>query len=262
MRSNRNAPLDIKLKVLESCLVASTLHNAETWADSKIERLEVVYRRMLKSVLGVRMSTCSEFLYVELGVHSIRTYIMVKQFNFWQKVQELDASDPLQYAISLGERYNLKEVKHYVNLIKTYENADEIVTDFHEKIRNDIRKKAEQNRTRYITYLKINPLLDHPEVYKATYGHKNVSMIGKLRTTTHNLQIDMGRRTSTPTELRKCHCGEVEDEEHFLLRCYAYTNIRQRHHVTQTTTLTSILDDNKYVPYITALYEERKLYHG
>ena len=262
LRSNRNAPLDIKLKVLESCLVASTLHNAETWADSKIERLEVVYRRMLKSVLGVRMSTCSEFLYVELGVHSIRTYIMVKQFNFWQKVQELDDSDPLQYAISLGERYNLKEVKHYVNLIKTYNNADEIVTDFHEKIRNDIRKKAEQNRTRYITYLKINPLLDHPEVYKTTYGHKNVSMLGKLRTTTHNLQIDMGRRTSTPTELRKCHCGAVEDEEHFLLRCYAYTNIRQRHHVTQTTTLTSILDDNKYVPYITALYEERKLYHG
>ena len=182
------------MKVLESCVLYSILHNAETWADSKIDRLEVVYRRMLKSVLGVRMTTCTEFLFVELGVHSIKTHLLVKQFNFWQKVKKLDNSDPLRYAISLGERYKLKEIKHYENLIQTYANADEIVAEFHEKIRNEIRRKAEMNRTRYQTYLKINPLLDHPEVYRSLFGHKKVSMIAKLRTTTHNLQIDMGRR--------------------------------------------------------------------
>ena len=61
LRNNKNAPVDIKLKVLESCVLYSILHNAETWADSKIDRLEVVYRRLLKLVLGVRMTTCTEF---------------------------------------------------------------------------------------------------------------------------------------------------------------------------------------------------------
>ena len=262
LRNNKNAPVDIKLKVLESCVLHSILHNAETWADSKIDRLEVVYRRMLKSVLGVRMTTCTEFLFVELGVHSIKTYLMVKQFSFLQKVKELDSSGPLRYVISLGEQFNLKEIRHYENLIQTYASADEIVAEFHEKMRNEIRRKAELNRTRYQTYLKINPLLDHPDVYRSLFGHKKVSMIAKLRTTTHNLQIDMGRRTSTPTELRKCHCGSVEDEEHFLLRCPSYINIRQQYRITQETTLSTILNNNIMVPYINSIYENRKLYHG
>ena len=261
LRSNRNAPVDVKLTVLEACIFSAILHNAETWADSKIDQLEIVYRRMLKSVLGVRMTTCSEFLYVELGVHSIKTYLQVKQFNFWKKVLCLGDSDPLTYAIALGKRYNIKEVKHYENLIEKYENADEIIKEFHEKVKNDIRKKAEQNRSRYITYLKVNPLLEHPSVYKSIYSSKTVSMIAKLRTTTHNLQIDMGRRTLTPPEQRTCHCGAKEDEEHFLLHCNTYTNIRHHHHVTNTT-ISTILDDAKYIPYINSLYDERKLYRS
>ena len=54
--------------MLEACVISSILHNAETWADSKIDQLEVEYRRMLKSILGIRMTACSEMLFVELGV--------------------------------------------------------------------------------------------------------------------------------------------------------------------------------------------------
>ena len=261
LRSNRNAPIDVKLRILESCVVQAILHNAETWADCRIDQLEVVYRRMMKSVLGVRMTTCSELLYVELGVHSIKTYVRMKEFEFWKKVQDLSDFDPLKYVISLGKKFNLKEVRHYENLLEKYANTDEIIAEFHEKIRQDIRNKADQNRTRYVTYLKVNPLLEHPSIYKTTYSHKNVSMIAKLRTTTHNLQIDMGRRTCTPPEQRKCHCGVKEDEEHFLLSCNSYANIRHQHHIKHKT-IATILDDTNYIPYINSLYEERKLYHG
>ena len=71
----------------------------------------------------------------------------------------------------------------------------------------------------------------------------------------------MGRRTCTPPEQRKCHCGVKEDEEHFLLSCNSYANIRRQHHITHKT-IATILDDTNYIPYINSLYEERKLYHG
>ena len=77
LRTNKNAPIGIKLKVLDSCVVASLLHNAETWADTKTERLEVIYRRMLKAILGVRMTTVSDLLYIELGVCSIKTKLLM-----------------------------------------------------------------------------------------------------------------------------------------------------------------------------------------
>ena len=262
LRSNRNAPVDIKLKVLESCIVSSLLHNAETWADSKIERLEVLHRRMLKSILGVRMTTCSEFLHIELGVPSVKTYLLVKQFNFWKKVVDLSDSDPLTYAITLGKQYKLKEINHYDNLLEKYNSSDDIITEYYTNLKIQIRKKAEENRSRYVTYLSINPLLEHPSVYKTTFGYKNVSMLAKLRTTTHNLQIEMGRRTSTPRENRTCHCGSVEDEEHFLLKCQSYIPMRIHHNITNNTTIAKVLDDSMLLPYISSLYEARKLYHA
>ena len=89
LRTNINAPVQVKLKVLEACVVSALLHNAETWADSNIERLEVSHRKMLKAIMGVRSTTCSELLYVELEVISIKTYVMIKQWKFWKKVAEL-----------------------------------------------------------------------------------------------------------------------------------------------------------------------------
>ena len=46
---------------------------------SKLNRLEAVYRRMLKPILGVGMMTCSEFLYIELGVLPIKIQVTLKQ---------------------------------------------------------------------------------------------------------------------------------------------------------------------------------------
>ena len=151
------------------------------------------------------MTTPTEFLQVELGVPSVKTYVLVKEFKFWMKVVELSDSDPLMYAVTLGRRYNLKEVAHYDKLLEKYNTADDIITEYFTKINAQIRKKAEENRSRYVTYLSINPLLEHPSSYKSIFSYKDVSMLAKLRTTSHNLQIDMGRRTGTPRERRTCH---------------------------------------------------------
>ncbi len=257
LRNNANAPVDVKLKVLEDCTLA-ILYNAETWANSKIDRLDVVHRRMLKAILGIGVTTCKEFPYIELGVPSIKTRIEMMQWEFWNKVIELDNDTPLKQVIATAEQYRLKEVKHYSDLVKTFGNKQEIEEQFFEKTRESIRKKADEGRSKYKTYLQINPNLETPTYYNDIYNYRQVSMIAKLRVSMHNLQVEMGRRSRTPRDLRLCQCEQsVEDELHFLTQCVFYNDIRLNHRVSGNTKLCEILNDKQYVEYIDLLYKHR-----
>ena len=111
LRENNNAPIHIKIKALNSCIIASILHNCETWANSNLQQLEVKYRRILKCILGVSQSTCSELLFVELPVLPISTQVKIKQYNFWKKVDNiLVENDPLRVTINEARRGLMEKV--------------------------------------------------------------------------------------------------------------------------------------------------------
>ena len=258
LRCNRNAPTDVKLKALEACTLYSLLYNAETWACAKIDNLETIYRRMLKSILGIGMTVCNEIVYIELGMISVKTRVKIKQWRFWKGVMEMDEVNPIMYVIREARRLKMKEVRYYDNLIAQYENVEEIVQEFFEEIRDDIRTKAENGRTKYATYLMINPSLTKPTIYENLKLHKHVSMVGKLRSSSHNLHVEMGRRSGKVRERRVCVCENgVEDEEHFLKRCQLYYDIRRDHNITNQT-LEEILNDATKIRYISDLMERRK----
>ena len=61
-------------------------------------------------------------------------------------------------------------------------------------------------------------------------------MMGKLRMSSHNLYNEMGRRTGKVRERRVCVFENgVEDEEHFLIRCQLYYDIRRDHNIANQT---------------------------
>ena len=257
LRSNRNAPLDVKMKTLDACL-SSLVYNGETWASANFDHLEVIYRRMLKSSGGVGMTVCNEFVYLELGIVSLRTQVMIKQYRFWKSVMEMCEGNPIVYVIKEARRQKVKEVRYYDKLINDHSNVDEIIAKFYDKIRNDIRNKAANGRSKYITYLQINPHLNTPTFYKDTHQFQHMSMIAKLRTSSHNLLVEMGRRTGTARERRICICGNnVEDEKHFIVDCNIYDDIRRKHGI-RNKTLADILNDAKNIQYLLDIYQRRK----
>ena len=259
LRCNRNAPIWVKTMVLDACLISSLLYNSETWASANIDQLEITFRRILKSILGVGMTICNEFIYIELGIISIKTRVRIKQWKFWKNVLEMGDDNPIVYIIKEARRMKLKEVKYYDELVGRYSSTDEIAEEFFEKIRCDIRNKAIQGKSKYITYLQINPNLSTPNVYSNLQKQQDISMIGKLRTSSHNLHIEMGRRMGMVRERRVCSCGNaIEDEEHFLVKCAIYIDIREKHDVKENLKSYDILNDGNYVQYIKELYERRK----
>ena len=130
--------------------------------------------------------------------------------------------------------------------------------EFYDKLRCDIRRKAGMGRTKYATYIQINPTLTTPQIYNNIKKHSDVSMLAKLRTSSHNLHIETGRRTGTIRERRLCICeNEIEDEEHFLLKCPLYHEVRRQCNIKERT-VKGVLSDDANLDYIKHLYEKRK----
>ena len=94
----------VKKKALEACTITSLLYNAEIWADARFEYLEVTYRRMLKSILCVGMTVCNEFVYIELGMISMKTRVMIMQWKFWKNFTEMNDDNPLAYVIKEAKK--------------------------------------------------------------------------------------------------------------------------------------------------------------
>ena len=56
-----------------------------------------------------------------------------------------------------------------------------------------------------------------------------------MRCSDHNLEIERGRRLGIERKKRICYncpLNEVEDEEHFLLKCTTYQGLRKKYHMT------------------------------
>ena len=57
LRSNKRAPLSVKLEVLKACVVLSALHNCEAFGHKMPIDLETEHFKLIKSTLGVGQST-------------------------------------------------------------------------------------------------------------------------------------------------------------------------------------------------------------
>lgn len=260
LTQNRNAPLKVKEKVLESCILSAVIYNCETWGDAQLDGLEKKYRRALKYMLGVRRTTCNEFPYVELNKPTLTSVIHKRQLKFYNDCL-INKDWPMQrYIIRQGLDSKCSFISHYEKLKRKYDDPNDIVKESLNRMKETIKLKAANDRSRYVSYLKVNPLLVRPSVYNRYVRTDKLHLVTRIRCISHSLEIELGRhhKVPIPRECRLCSCGEVEDEEHFLTSCHQYTHIRNE--MFPTTTLHELLDHPKTPDYVYELTKLRKLY--
>ena len=258
---NHNAPLEVKEKVLDSCIVSTALNNCESWGNANLKDLELKYRKSLKYMLGVRKSTCNEFPYVELAKPSITSQVYKRQLTFYRKC--LSGNDfPLQrYIIKLAVDSKCSFIDHYVQLDLKYREPEDITAESLSQMKQSIEKKANNNKSRYKAYLEMNPTLSRPNIYSRYIQTFKLLPVIRLRTVSHNLEIERARHTQhhVPQEQRLCSCGVMEDEQHFVLSCHHYTHIREKYDL-QRLPLPQQLDDIDTPDFIYELFRCRDLY--
>ena len=81
------APLKVKVKILDSCVVSALCYGAETWGDGESD-VEVIYRQGLRMALGVRTTTCNEIVYIESNTYPLKCRILSQQLKFWKTVKK------------------------------------------------------------------------------------------------------------------------------------------------------------------------------
>ena len=258
LSQNRNAPLSVKEKVLEACVVSTILYNCETWGDANLNELEKKYRKAIKCMLGLRKSVCNEFSYVELGYPTLKSLVHKRQLKFYRDCI-INKDFPMQrFIIRKALDHDSSFIKHYVKLHETYDHPDDIPNKSMTEIKENILQKL--NQSKFASYLQMNPSLSRPAIYdKYNHVHK-LQLVTRLRTVAHELAIETGRhhQQRVPKEERLCSCGEVEDESHFALRCHHYSHIRLKY-FEHDMSLAEVLDCEWTAEYIDELFQYRKL---
>ena len=83
LNKNRAIPFPVKLKVFNAALMSSVLYGCEAWFNADLKPVEKLYNWAVKQLLGVRMTTCTNICYVELGLPPLKYLVISKQRNFF-----------------------------------------------------------------------------------------------------------------------------------------------------------------------------------
>ena len=253
---NSYADLDVKTKLkLFNCLILPILENAcEVWGYCQADKLDTLYLGFLKSVLGVRKTTPSVFIYRELNIYPLKLNRKLRIFKYWLKILSLPENNPvkavynmlrndldlqpdtLNWVALLIKMLNESGLGHlWINQNNLTEQNSFYCALFKDRIQDIIL----QDYNNDINNLSINRLyshLDH-DFYGKDYlrlmkqSHLRIA-ISKLRLGSHNFMVERGRwtRPKTPHTHRLCKtCDTLEDEMHVFLECDRYRNLRQKY---------------------------------
>ena len=81
----------------------------------------------------------------------------------------------------------------------------------------------------------------------------------------HDLRIETGRWSRTPTELRVCRCSPmtVQNEEHVLIECPLAQQVRRKYEILNFTSMELLMNDEdhlidvcKFIYEVLTLYRE------
>ena len=229
------APLNVKLKVLQSCVVSSLLYSCETWSQFTPTNIEVAYRIGIKTALNIRYSCCNEVLYIESGLYPLECEIKKRQLQFWQTlISDTNKLVYIQNLLQKGLNANIPFVRYYQNLELKYMVPEKCVQDLRKEMQYSWKDKIvnafnNDANSRLGAYLLVNPSLITPDFSKQYLLEHERAIITKMRTGTHYLAIEKGRFTNPriPRENRKCICDtEIQTLQHVILNCPLLQHLR------------------------------------
>ena len=225
LAKNQSAPYSVKRKVWLAALNSSLMYGAETWWCSDLKSVNVVYKKTLRDLLGVRTTTCTDLVYLESGEPSASALIKTKQIKYLRKLQARDDYDNSYIRKIIDKAINVQSpMGKYIHQLRQLQQDPSIseLEALKLKIRNELVS------TRRETYLLMNPDLVSPDIYRTSDfipDHCRITFT-RLRFGSHRLKVETGRWSRIPRERRLCPCGQVQDECHVLLDCSLLNNLR------------------------------------
>ena len=262
LKTNCDIPFSVKRKIVDAAYNAAILYSCESWLGASCIVMNIMYMGGIKALLGVRTTTANDLCLAELGQASLKTFVKQRQYNFLRKLlaerQNMN-DDPFMFVLSLTRRDNRKMSRWIFDLM----SRDAFVKRDFERLHDIIRTSQ---KTKYVTYMGINPnLMVHnvyshtvlgdefiPEVYRISFS--------QMRLSSHRLRIEVGRWSRLPREARLCPCGQIQDECHVLRDCPLTQPVRHAYSSGANIVFLDILNDAKVVKDFQYIYDVQRSY--
>lgn len=233
VKKNVDTPFYVKKRLFHAALMSSVLYGCESWLGGSLKPIEKLYNWGIKQLLGVRMSTCNEICYLELGMPPVKAIVAQKQRkyfrNMWSERRAMD-DDPWTHVVRLVLESDTLTSRRVFDLI--HRDAD----DFGEAMAAVKLSVRSSNSSRRATYALLNPSFSVHDVYLQRKFINDVfrGSFSKLRVSGHSLAVETGRwnmrgRGRLPLEERLCPCGAVQTELHVVESCPQTLSLRDQY---------------------------------
>ena len=228
------------------------------------EKLNITFTKFL---LGVSAKTSNIATMGETGRYPLYIYIINHLRNYYYRLQSAEENTLIQAAYKEQVTISRTQTNSWLNLTTSMLDYYNIRNNTSTQTRNTKKNKDIKNQleSKYKSYWKTvltqSPKLDtyrnikhdfYYEPYLDTIKDRQPKVaLSRLRLSNHRLRIEQDRYVRPPIEraqrlCKVCESGEVEDEEHFLLKCAQLSGERKvlldrvRPHI-QTPTMQQLL---------------------
>ena len=198
---------------------------------------------MGKRILGLKESTNNEIVLGELGWWKMKTRRDMIRLRYWRKLINMGKERLPRVAyeeeLRKGGKNWARHIEELLRELKLEEHWEKqevkeserewnviLETKVHEREEREWRKKVE-TMDKLRTYRTIKTKLNSEEYLKID-DEEGRKQMARIRSGTNDLRIETGRHEGLDRDVRKCWfgCEEVEDEEHFLMKCKMYDDLR------------------------------------
>ena len=222
-------------------------YGSEVWGFEVSESIENVHANYCKNFLKLPPCTFQVFprgecgrypMYIDYFCNCIKYWIKLTKMNqnrfpskCYKMLRDLDESGRITWASKVREllfSYGFG----YVWLVESVGDANLFMKNFKQRlidcsIQDWSSAIAESGKGRHYRFIS-------PALQVANYINYNIPIkfrisLSKLRCSVHSLNVEVGRHNDIEYNLRTCSiCNsmDVEDEFHFVMKCPAYSNLR------------------------------------
>lgn len=237
-------------KLFDKCVIPVLTYGSEIWGSKAHSIIENPLLKFCRYQLGVSSKSCTPALLGECGKHRLYIICYIKTVKYWLKLVNLSLSSLLKssyimlYNLCNAGRQNwaseIRDILYrfgfgYVWQAQGVDDVNKFLNELKERLYDcDMQEWSERlqgmPKLRTLCIFKTELIVEPYLLLSIPYRLR--SALAKLRTGSHDLEIEKGRHRNIPHYNRLCklcntlNLNFIEDEYHVIMQCPFYTDLR------------------------------------
>ena len=247
LRKFGRIPISMGTEMFNTCITPILLYCSQVWGYRNTYVLDKVFLGYLKQMLGVRITTSNCATYSETRVLPFSVSCQYNMVKYWIKLVNGDRARPdfksfffLKENIDANVKGNwAKEVKSVLDncglsYLWNYDHIDNVTAVLgliHQRLQDQMQTQIMSDvchSAKLYSFSQFKIVFGQEKYLHCILNFKHRQALSCMRLVSHDLEIEVGRRSSIPRHERICKlCSNgIEDEQHFLLVCDKLAQVR------------------------------------